>query len=183
MADQMFVTVKLGGKVSRELIPTLLDTFEVFYEGTDIPDSIGEMEENVGEIIEFSGWCNNYEDLVEFCRDQDMSCTISVSGNEENDPCSEAVIKGMKRYYNTDSEGSPMSYNDAVLPYVNLMIDYMKMGKDAYALYTGDDKCGAFVKELLQNPDDFIKMMEDKIKEDILPLIPEIPPFEIFDEE
>jgi hypothetical protein len=76
----------------------------------------------------------------------------------------------------SNQSGDRMVNVDQIKPYVDLLLDYAKIGKDALPLYVGNETLAELIEKCMKKPAKTLDIIKKKFQT-LLPGKPTLPPF------
>jgi hypothetical protein len=182
MAEQYYVRVSFGGKISKKLLQALIEkSNDILEESPDFEDVI-----KTKGTIYMNGWAflDETEELESMLQQYDLTYHFTIDPKDDCEGTLFYHAPGHKGQTQSDINGHPVIRIKEIKPYVDFMTEYIKDGKDVLPLYAtqGDNDMRKLILDLINNPDDALKLFEEKFRK-LLPLIPDVPPIEIIEEE
>lgn len=186
MPDSMYVDVEIGGEISSKSIPEMYRILdENFSDTLDMPTSIEELNEYSGMDLIFSGECNDYTKLRDFCQSNKLTCIIKISPDTSwnRGICYTHNGSDSIAFDRDDNNEDLLHPQSKVKPLFQLLLDYAEHGIVAFPLHTENEQqtVAELAKDGLGNTKNFINLFRDKVNE-LFPEIPEVPPFIIKEE-
>lgn len=180
MSEYIGMSIEIGGNLKAKLIPEFLEAINA-----DITDLVG-IDNSIKGIKAISGTklklygSSNFgecEDLKAFCENNNLSYIHSCEAKYEYDAEICYWEPGKKCEYRTNAtqSGDELISMETIKPFIDLMLDYIKMGDAAFPLYIHHESLKPLIETSLKTtPKKFIKALEKKLKA-VLPQFPVIP--------
>jgi hypothetical protein len=177
------MSIKIGGTLPANLIAEFLK--KVNNELNEITGPTTEKGlRNSKDLISYYA-CSSYGecyDLKDFCKKNKLGYIHTCEANSDYDATCKYWIPGMKNevILLTNHNGYPTINCDQIRPLFDLLLKFAKDGDKCLPLLINDDNEDTqdIIEKSLKNSKRFIPMMTKKINE-LLPIIPKLPPFSI----
>ena len=115
--------------------------------------------------------------LKAFCKENNLSYTHHCEATGEYDSTLAYWLPGMKKEFQTESNtnADAVVRVDEIKPYVDLLLEYAKYGKDAFPMFVGVPSLEETIETCMKKPAKALEIMEKEIKS-LLPGAPSLPP-------
>lgn len=186
MSEYIGMNIKIGGELPSDKIEDLLTAVKDDLSEITGPTTEQELRSQSGKI---TGWdaTSDYgecDDLKAFCQKNKLGYIHRCDSTGEYDASVAYWIPGMKTEtrMNSDQHGSEMIQNSAIKPYITLLLALARDGTKALPLFINiegdeEDELKKIIEIGLKGT---TKMMFNKLEKrlnELLPLVPDLPPF------
>lgn len=183
MSEPIGITIEVGGKLPQRYVEKLLSlAMDEIYEIYEGPTTLALLEKEVGETITWQGMANYglVEELCMFLYKHNMPYVHHMEAKYEYDSTVLYWFPGMKKAgsLNSTNEGQKLVRIDDLRPYCDLLLDLAEKGPEVLPTFIGNADLKDIIELGLKNPKQLYVELRQKFAE-ILPVIPEVPPFEI----
>jgi len=183
MSEPISMSIRIGGELPailiEEFISEIADEIFDLYEG---PTTEQELRKETNGIIKWAGQANYGEcsGIKSFCKEHNLSYIHHCEAVCEYEASISFWVPGMKEEQDIASSQAcdPVIRITTIKPYIDLLIEYAKLGDAALPLFIGNEGLGDLIEKSLKQPKKALELIKRQLRK-LLPMEPTLPPFTI----
>jgi hypothetical protein len=171
MSNNIWINIEIGGTLPISIIGALLETISDEIDNLSAPNSVDQVLECEGDVIQISGTSYNglCPSLHKFCMEHNLPFKHTCDACEEYNPDETYWLPGMQyaMTFVTDNSADPIVKVSVIKPLLQFMLGVITEGLEALPKYLDYPNAAVqeFVKEGLENGKEALhKKLNDHIE-------------------